>query len=157
MPFFLMTTLVAIWLLLNGEFAPLPIAFGIALAVLLAYAIAALRPVRPRIRHLRLFAPLLGTVLLDILRSNLAVARIVLRLYGHRARSGFLDIPLELSDPHGLAILATIVTSTPGTSWAGISPDGRTLRLHVLDLRNEDDWVRAFKHRYERRLMRIFE
>jgi multisubunit Na+/H+ antiporter MnhE subunit len=29
--------------------------------------------------------------------------------------------------------------------------------LHMLDIRNEDEWIRSFKQRYERRLMRIFE
>ena len=105
-----------------------------------------------------LAVPLVATLLADIVRSNLAVARIVLGLVPNRqVRSGFLDIPLELSDPHWLAILAVIVTSTPGTSWAGIAPGGRVLRLHVLDLRNEDEWIHFFKQRYERRLMRIFE
>ena len=85
-----------------------------------------------------------------------------LRRRAHRAgsrcatvqvRSGFLDIPLELRDPHALAILAAIVTSTPGTAWAGLSPDGRTLTLHVLDLKDEAAWIQTIKDRYERPLM----
>jgi multicomponent K+:H+ antiporter subunit E len=94
----------------------------------------------------------------DILRSNVAVARIVLGLVGRRqVRSGFVKVPLDLRDDHGLAVLACIVTSTPGTVWAGLSPDGATLTLHVLDLRDEDEWVRMIKRRYERRLMEIFQ
>ena len=113
---------------------------------------------RPRLRHVHLAIPLVATLLVDIVLSNLGVARVVLGLTGNRhVRTGFIDIPLELSDPHGLAILAVIVTSTPGTSWAGVAPDGRVLRLHMLDIRNEDEWIRSFKQRYERRLMRIFE
>jgi multicomponent K+:H+ antiporter subunit E len=68
-----------------------------------------------------------------------------------------VDIPLELRDPHGLAALAVIVTSTPGTVWAGLSPDGGTLTLHVLDLQDDAEWIHVIKHRYERPLMRIFE
>jgi multicomponent K+:H+ antiporter subunit E len=157
-PLILTITLVAMWLLLNGELSLLSIAFGVLLAVLLVLAITQLRPVPPRLRNLHLAVPLIGTVLVDIVRSNIAVARVVLGLVGNRqVRSGFLDIPLELSDPHGLAILAVIVTSTPGTSWAGMASSGKVLRLHVLDLRNEDEWIRFFKQQYEHRLMRIFE
>ena len=68
-----------------------------------------------------------------------------------QVRSGFLEIPLDLRDDHGLAVLACIVTSTPGTVWAGLSPDRATLTLHVLDLRDEDAWIRTIKQRYERR------
>ena len=75
----------------------------------------------------------------DIVRSNFAVARIVLGLVGTRqVRSGFVQIPLDLREDHGLAVLACIVTSTPGTVWAGLSPDGATLTLHVLDLQDQD-------------------
>ncbi len=157
-PLYLTVTLVGIWLLLNGELSAMSIAFGALLALLLVLAIAQLRPVRPRLRHVHLAVPLVATLLVDIVLSNLGVARVVLGLTRNRqVRSGFIDIPLELSDPHGLAILAVIVTSTPGTSWAGVAPDGRVLRLHMLDIRNEDEWIRSFKQRYERRLMRIFE
>jgi len=157
-PLLLTVTLLVIWLLLNGELSLVSIGFGALLAVLLVLAIARLRPARPRLRNLHLAIPLAGTLFADIVRSNIGVARIVLGLVRNReVRSGFLDIPLQLSDPHGLAILALIVTSTPGTSWAGVAPDGRVLRLHVLDLRNEDEWIRFFKQRYEHRLLRIFE
>jgi multicomponent K+:H+ antiporter subunit E len=157
-PLYLTFTLVGIWLLLNGELSVMSIAFGVLLALLLVMAIANLRPVRPRLSHVHLAIPLVATLLVDIVLSNLGVARVVLGLTRNRhVRSGFIDIPLELNDPHGLAILAVIVTSTPGTSWAGVAPDGRVLRLHMLDIRNEDEWIRSFKQRYERRLMRIFE
>jgi multicomponent K+:H+ antiporter subunit E len=94
----------------------------------------------------------------DIVRSNLAVARIVLGLVRDRqVRSGFLDIPLDVTDPHALSFLAVIVTATPGTSWAGVTSDARLLRLHMLDLKDEQEWIRSFKQRYEQPLIRIFE
>jgi multicomponent K+:H+ antiporter subunit E len=158
LPLFLIVTLMFIWLLLNGAISLSSVLFGLLLAILLTLAIARLRPVRPRPRNLHVAIALLGTWLVDIFQSNLSVARIVLGLERrHEVRSGFLDIPLELRDPHGLAMLAVIVTSTPGTSWAGLTPDGKVLRLHVLDLYDADQWIDFFKAKYERRLIRIFE
>lgn len=158
LPLFLIIALVIMWVLLNGTLSLSSVLFGLLLAILLALAIARLRPVRPRLRNLHVAIALIGTWLVDILQSNLSVARIVLGLERrHEVRSGFLDIPLELQDPHGLAVLAVIVTSTPGTSWAGLAPDGKVLRLHVLDLHDADQWIDFFKQKYERRLMRIFE
>lgn len=150
--------LLAIWLTVSGEVSVGQIVFGTVVSVLLVLGIAQLRPVRPRVHRLYLAIPLAATVLVDILRSNLAVARIVLGLVRDRqVRSGFLEIPLELTDPHGLTILAVIVTSTPGTAWAGVSSDGRTLTLHVLDLQDEQATTRLIKLRYEQPLRRIFE
>jgi len=102
-------------------------------------------------------AELLGLVLADIVRSNLAVARIVLGLHRAKRTAGFLSMPLELRDPRGLAVMACIVTATPGTSWARYDAARNILTIHVLDLVDEAVWIRLFKERYERRLMEIFE
>jgi multicomponent K+:H+ antiporter subunit E len=150
--------LVAMWLLLNNSASLAHILLGFIIAILLMLAAAQLRPVRPRLRKLWLAVPLIGVVFVDIVRSNIGVGRIILGLVRDRVvHSGFVDIPLELRDPHGLSILAAIVTSTPGTAWASVSEDGNTLKLHVLDLKNEADWIKTIKGRYERPLMRIFE
>lgn len=157
-PPLLTAALVAIWLLLGGAPSAGQVIVGAVLTVLLVLGMSQLRPVRPSLRRVHLAIPLAATVLMDIVRSNIGVARIVLGLTRDRkVRSGFLDIPIELSDPHALAILAAIVTSTPGTSWAGVSPCGRVLTLHVLDLRDEEEWIRVIKRRYEQPLLRIFE
>jgi multicomponent K+:H+ antiporter subunit E len=150
--------LLAIWLTVNGKLSVGQVALGAVLSVLLVLAITQLRPVRPRLHRLYLAVPLAATVLVDILRSNFGVAAVVLGLVRDRqVRSGFIDIPLELTDPHGLTILAIIVTATPGTSWAGMSPGGHILRLHVLDLEDEDEMIRLVKQHYEQPLRRIFE
>jgi multicomponent K+:H+ antiporter subunit E len=154
----LVAVLLATWLLLNQTLAPGQVLLGLALSVVLAWFGHDLRPLRARLRRVDRALDLFFVVFWDILRSNVAVARIVLGLVGRRqVRSGFVKVPLDLRDDHGLAVLACIVTSTPGTVWAGLSPDGTTLTLHVLDLRDEDEWVRMIKRRYERRLIEIFQ
>ena len=91
-------------------------------------------------------------VFADIVRSNVAVARIILGL----RPSDFVDIPLELRDPYGLATLACTITSTPGTLWVNFNEASGTLTIHVLDLVDETEWVRTIKGRYERLLLEIF-
>jgi multicomponent K+:H+ antiporter subunit E len=154
----LVVGLTALWLLLNQTFAPAQIVLGAVLAIALAWSASSLRPLRARLQRLDVAAVLVLVVIKDILRSNIAVARVVLDFgSGRKVRSGFVQIPLDLRNPHGLAALAAIVTSTPGTVWAGLSPAGDTLTLHVLDLKDEADWIHLIKHHYEQPLMRIFE
>ncbi|WP_211242685.1 Na+/H+ antiporter subunit E, partial [Halopseudomonas bauzanensis] len=47
---------------------------------------------------------------------------------GGRLNSQFIRIPLDLRDPHGLAVLACIINSTPGTVWVEIIPGTTTWR-----------------------------
>ena len=157
-PVLLGFVLLGMWLLLNSRLTPAQLLLGAALAVGMLALAARLRPVRPRLYRPLLVLPLLASVLVDGVRSNVGVARIVLGLTGSReVHSGFLTIPIELRDPHALAMLAAIITATPGTAWAGLSSDGTRLTLHLLDLRNEAEWTAMIKQRYETPLRRIFE
>jgi multicomponent K+:H+ antiporter subunit E len=92
-----------------------------------------------------------------VVRSNLAVARLVLLQRSRKRVAGFIRMPLAVSHPGALAVLACIVTATPGTSWARYDRGSNLLTLHVFDLVDEREWMDTFKRRYERRLMEIFE
>ena len=70
--------------------------------------------------------------------------------------SGFVRVPIDLKDSYGLATLACIITATPGTLWVAFDETGRMLTIHVLDLIDEEQWVRTIKGRYERLLLEIF-
>jgi len=145
------------WLVLNQTLDPLHIALGLALGVAGGWLLAWLQPPQGRVRR-RVWTSvvLLGLVLADVVRSNLAVARIVLQPRVRGRTAGFLSMPLELRHPGGLAVLACIVTATPGTSWARYDAARNTLTIHVLDLVDERAWIAQFKERYERRLLEIF-
>lgn len=144
------------WLLLRQSLAPGTVLAGIAIALGLAWVFGRLHAPAVRVRNVPLMLGLVLRVALDIVRSNLAVAGIVLRRRG-RFVSGFVEIPLELTDPYGLAALACIITSTPGTIWVDHDSQRNVLLIHVLDLVDEAVWVDAIKQRYERPLREIFQ
>jgi multicomponent K+:H+ antiporter subunit E len=150
--------LTAIWLLLNNTVALRFAILGALLSIALLAAAARLRPLQPRMRRASVAIRLIFTVLVDIVRSNIGVGRVILGLvHSHQVRSAFIEVPLDLRDPHGLAALAMIITCTPGTIWANLTADRRLLTVHVLDLIDEARWVSTIKQRYERPLMEVFE
>lgn len=149
--------LLGMWLLLNQSLAPGQLFLGGAVAILASGAMAALQPERARIRSVRPIPQLAAAALADIVRSNVAVARIVL-FPGQRKRvAGFVRLPLEMRNRYGLTVLACIITATPGTMWVQFDRNTHELLVHILDLIDEEEWVRLIKRRYERRLMEIFE
>ena len=156
LPYPLLTaSLLAMWLLLNGVSLG-QIVLGTVIAVAASNVTAALQPAKPRLKRWHLLPKLVMIVLADIWRSNIAVARLILRTDQSRRHSGFVIVPLELRDPTALAILACIVTSTPGTAWVEYDSGSNKLLLHVFDLVDESHWIELIKHRYERLLLEIF-
>lgn len=149
--------ILVLWLFLNQSVSIGHVILGSFLAVTAGWAMAALRPDKPHIRRVGAILKLINVVVADIIRSNIAVGRIILRSREPGVNSGFMTIPLDLRSPHGLAVLSCIVTSTPGTIWVNYSASKGILLLHVLDLIDETVWVEIIKHRYERLLMEIFE
>jgi multicomponent K+:H+ antiporter subunit E len=159
LPFPMLALALAImWLVLNQTIAFGHLLLGAALGLYGGYVLGALQPPMRRMRRrAAAVAILFWLVLVDIVRSNLAVARIVMHPGTRSLTAGFLSMPLELRHPGALAVLACIITATPGTSWARFDGTRHVLTIHVLDLVDEDAWVALFKDRYERRLMEIFE
>lgn len=149
--------LLVLWLLLNQALSLGQLVLGSVLALAGGWALTALQLPKTRVRRAGAIFRLLSLVVADIVRSNIAVGRIVLGLGGRQRTSGFVNIPLDLRDPYGLATLACIITSTPGTLWVNFDAGNRLLMIHVLDLLDESEWVRTIKGRYERLLQEIFE
>ncbi|MCC6534135.1 MAG: Na+/H+ antiporter subunit E [Burkholderiales bacterium] len=148
--------LVALWLTLNQTLAAAQWLLAIPIAIAATWGYASLRPAHTPVRRVWVGLALAFAVLGDIVRSNFAVARIVIFARSRDRTAGFLDIPLELRNSLGLALLACIVTSTPGTSWARYDATAGVLTLHILDLIDEDAWIDLIKTRYERRLLEMF-
>jgi multicomponent K+:H+ antiporter subunit E len=154
-PWFALWLLVA-WLLLQQSLAVPTIVLGIVLALGLSWALGKLNLPQVRVRSLGILLLLLVRVFGDIVRSNFAVARIIVSRRP-RATSGFVTIPLEMTSPYALALLACIITATPGTIWVSHDSLRRVLVIHVLDFVDEAAWIANIKRRYERPLLRIFQ
>ena len=150
-------SLLVLWLLLQQSLAIGQILLGAVIAVLAARAFAALEPQQPRARKLGSIFKLAALVIVDVMRSNLAVASIVLRDRHRQQTAGFVMMPLTLRDRSGLAILACIITATPGSAWLEYDAVRGTVLIHVLDLVDEATWVDTIKNRYERLLLEIFQ
>jgi multicomponent K+:H+ antiporter subunit E len=149
--------LLAMWLLLNRTLSPGHLLLGALLGLGGALALAELQAPEGRVRRGASIFVLAWLVFVDIVRSNLAVARLVLFRRSVKRVSGFVRMPVAARHPGALAIMACILTATPGTSWARFDRRRSILTIHVFDLIDEQQWMERFKERYERRLMEIFE
>ncbi len=157
LPYPLLTvSLIIFWMTINS-FSAGHLLLGTGVALIASWGMASLRPAKPRIRNWHKLVKLIAIVLYDIVLSNISVVKIILFQRERDRKSGFLAVPLDIRDPMGLAVLATILTSTPGSAWLEYNSSQGTLLLHVLDDEDEAAWISLIKNRYEKLLMEIFE
>lgn len=148
--------LILFWLVLANSWT-----FGsLVMATLLGLAIpiftAPWWPDRPRLRHPLGLVSYTLIVLWDVIVSSFQVAGIILFRHPDSIRSAFIPVPLSLTSPEAVALLAGTVTMTPGTLTAEISADGRQLLIHALHAPDPDAVRDAILDRYRSRLKRIF-
>lgn len=146
--------LLGIWLLLT-RLSVGHLVLGSAVAVVAGWAFARIEPDAPRPRAILPLVRLVGIVALDILRSNFAVARLLVAS-GAERQSGFVEVQLRLKNRLALGMLAVIVTTTPGTAWLEYDEGTGILLLHVFDLKDPAEWQDLIGNRYEALLMEAF-
>lgn len=147
--------LFVMWVLLARSIEPGQLLLAALVATLGCWAAAALQLPQGRRRPIIPVIALFARVLVDVARSNLAVMLLIVS--GRQPRSVFVTIPLELRHPHGLAILACIITATPGSAWVSHSSAASTVLVHVLDTDDGAAWGEAVKRDYEALLLEIFQ
>ncbi|AVQ81327.1 MULTISPECIES: Na+/H+ antiporter subunit E [Variovorax] len=149
--------LFVVWLLLNQSLEASTLVSAVILAIAVPLLTESLRPAAVRMRRPGVALRLSFLVTFDMLKSAYDVARLLLTRRTSGIASKFVQIPLDMRDPNGLAVLAMIMCLTPGTAWGEVSFDRSTLLIHVFDLDDEAAFIAMIKQRYERPLMEIFE
>ena len=151
----LATMVFCFWLLLNDTVTVGHAVMGLVLALLIPPFAARLDREFARSGSLRGLPRMFGILFLDIVRSNITVA---LQVLGpeEKITPGFIWVPLDIANIHGIAALTSIITLTPGTVSSALSADRRHLLVHVLNLKDADEVIRQIKTRYEAPLMEIF-
>jgi len=144
-----------VWLLLVATVEPAHLLLAAILALLLPLAADRLRAEHAPMQRPLVAARLGLRVLWDIVVSNIEVAW---RILGRESRihPGFVWVPLEITNPYGIAALAGIITMTPGTLSSELSGDRRHLLVHCFHLEDADATVAQIKQRYETPLREIF-
>jgi hypothetical protein len=88
--------------------------------------------------------------------SNVTVARIVLNPFS-KPQPAWLDVPLDTRHPVAITLLATIITTTPGTVSCIVDDEAGRILVHALDCSDPAEAVQQMKERYEAPLRLIFE
>ncbi|MBX9834416.1 MAG: Na+/H+ antiporter subunit E [Burkholderiaceae bacterium] len=143
------------WLLLQHSLSVFHLLSGVLIGLVVPWLLKDFLP-DPRRLNMRAAVRLGGVVLWDIVVSNITVARLVLGPMSHM-QPAWVPVPLTLTNPTPIALLATIITTTPGTVSCTIDEERHEILVHALNCDDPAQMAADIKARYEAPLLAIFE
>ena len=149
-------TLLIVWLMLVNKVTPGNVLLGGLLGVLVPIVTSPYWPGRPALKRPFMTVPYVLIVLWDIVVASIQVAQIVLFKPRSRINSQWVVVPLDLTSPEAITVLAGTITMTPGTVSALLAADGASLLVHCLHTDDPESIRDEIKTRYEARLKEIF-
>ena len=149
--------LIVVWQMLVNQVTTGSLLLGLVFGIIIPILTGPYWPNRPKLKRPLKFIPFSLIVLWDICVANVAVARIILFRRKPDIHSAWVSVPLDLTSPEAITVLAGTITMTPGTVSSDVSACGRALLVHCLDAPDPDAVRDQIKQRYERRLKEIFE
>lgn len=143
------------WVAVTGSASVPNLLFGLALGALCLHLVrehpgAAVKPGR----FIRLVV-LAVVFLREVVLSAWRVARLVLSPRMD-LKPGIFAYPLSVQTDFEIALLANMITLTPGTLSVDVSSDRKLLYVHAMDCSDADAAIADIERIFERRILRAF-
>lgn len=149
-------SLMIVWLMLVNKITYGNVLLGAVLGLVVPAITAPYWPGRPNIRNPLMVVEYTFVVLWDIVIANFEVAALILFKPSDKLQSKWVCVPLDVTSPEAITVLAGTITMTPGTVSSMLSADGTSILVHCLHCEDTDAVRDTIKQRYERRLQEIF-
>ncbi len=140
------------WGAVTGSFTALNLLFGFIIAAIALWIIREQFNTGAYIRRAWRITSLILVFLKDLIVSAFRVAVIVLSPT-RRYQPGFIAFPLTTDRNAEIALLANLITLTPGTLSVDVSDDKSTLFIHCIDVPDTEALKRDIAEGFERKIM----
>jgi multicomponent Na+:H+ antiporter subunit E len=155
MPIVMALLLTLVWLLVTGSWTAANALLGLLLSLLVLYIVRHGRGAPLRIRRPGKIMLLLLLFVVELAKSIWSVAKAVLKPTID-VQPGLMIYPLQVKSDFEIALLANLITLTPGTLTVDVTEDRSHLVIHALDCSDPDATRRDIAGGFERRIMEAF-
>ena len=143
------------WGAVSGSFSMLNLAFGFVLGL---FALSLIREQVGSLHYFRRARRILALVLLFLKELALSAWKVAVLVASPKmdVKPGIFALPLDVDRDLEIALLANMITLTPGTLSIDVSDDEKTLYVHAIDCSDPEGTKRDIKEGFERRIMEAF-
>ena len=144
------------WVALTGQLTPVNFGFGFAVGFLLLWLVRHASGELSYFRKVWQIIKFAGFFIWQLLLANMRVAYEIVTP-PHTMRPAVVAVPLDVTRPAAVTLLANLITLTPGTLTLDVAPNGETLYVHAMHVQDADTFRREIKEGFECYIKEIFE
>jgi multicomponent Na+:H+ antiporter subunit E len=144
------------WAALQGNFSLWTLVTGQILGYLILVALVrgGVIETSPYIGRVHRVAGLGAFFFWELMKANLRLALDVATPSYHM-RPGIIAVPLDATEDRQILLLSMLINTTPGSVALDVSPDRRTLYVHVMYMDTPDAAREEIKQGFERRVLGV--
>ncbi|CAM3027805.1 Na+/H+ antiporter subunit E [Staphylococcus argensis] len=144
------------WLLVTGSYTVNNFLLGFILGLLLVYLLRSVLPGRFYIITLYKVIKLICVFLIELIKANIDVIRIVLQP-SLKNEPAFFTYNTDLKTDWQVVLLSNLITLTPGTIVVGLSDDRTKIYIHAIDFGEKEEEIEGIKSSLEKVVREVGE
>lgn len=152
--------LALVWCFLSGAVSAANFLMGLIMGTVTLWLFRPFFPWQPSpprlLRKIPSFIRYLSRFSYEVAKANLQVIYLVLHPK-MPIRPGIISFTTRHRSPLGTTLLANSITLTPGTLTMDLSPDGKTLYVHTLDISDPEEVREGIRHGLEDYTLEVAE
>ena len=144
------------WAALQGEFSLQTLVTGLVLGYLILLALVrggVLNP-SPYIGRVHLIVGLVAYFFWELVKANFRLALDV-ATPRFSMKPGIIALPLDATEDSQILLLSMLINTTPGSVALDVSPDRKTLYVHVMYMDTPEAARDDIKQGFERRVLGV--
>ena len=144
------------WAALQGEFSLRTLVTGQVLGYLILLGLVRGRVLNtsPYIGRVHRVIGLAAFFFWELMKANLRLALDVATPQYHM-KPGIIALPLDATRDAEILLLSMLINTTPGSVALDVSPDRKTLYVHVMYMHTPDAAREEIKQGFERRVLEV--
>lgn len=155
---FFILVLALVWAAITGNFSGLNLLFGALVGGLAVLILRNSLRQRGELTRLKNIVALAVMFFYELMASAVRVALVVIRPnIGAALRPAIVAVPLGVKSDAEIALLANLITLTPGTLSIDVSEDRSVLYVHALTLNSSEALIAEIAGGFEARVREVFK
>ncbi|MFA1643774.1 Na+/H+ antiporter subunit E [Chryseomicrobium imtechense] len=143
-----------VWMFLSNSFSAATFIIGYILGLVMLFMLRRFFSTRFYMERVVAVAKLLLLFLKELIVSNIAVLRVILKPKMD-IKPAIFELETKLTEDWEITLLSMLITLTPGTVVINISEDRTKLYVHTLDLEDVDNAVNSIRNTFEKAIMEV--